>query len=287
MPVKIGTLILSLAKKAGYDTNLLALPVDQFEIPDELVTALDGKLFTEDAAKNNPVLKSYFFKQALDGVDNGMARLMDEFQLDEPLRNELNGIKSTYDRVPALVKKIQELESSKSGASKGDKAALQEQINKLNEEKANLVKDKESEIKKMKDQFEADFTNNLVKNKIASANLVTEQFGKEVMEEFAYKFLNQELAASDAKAVQRNGMLKLVKASDEALDFYADNKPVNFIEFLESVLAKHKLIAVTKPPVTPTGPTPTPQFPQQPRPANSSFASLIAQSQADLAASGS
>lgn len=286
MPVKIGTLLLSLAKKAGYDTNLLAIPSEQFEIPDELVTALDGKLFTEDAAKNNPVLKSYFFKQALDGVDNGMARLMDEFQLEEQLRNELNGIKSTYDRVPALVKKIQELEATKSGASRGDKAVLQEQINKLNEEKANLVKDKENEIKKMKDQFEADFTNNLVKNKIASANLVTEQFGKEVMEEFAHKFLNQELAASDAKAVQRNGVLKLVKASDEALDFYADNKPVTFPEFLDSVLAKHKLIAVTKPPATPTGPIPNPQFQQPQRPVNSSFASLIEQSKADLASHG-
>ena len=287
MPVKIGTLLLSLAKKAGYDTSLLAIPAEQFEIPDELVTALDGKLFTEDAAKNNPVLKSYFFKQALDGVDNGMARLMDEFQLDEPLRNELLGIKSTYDRVPALVKKIQELEASKSGASKGDKAVLQDQINKLNEEKANLVRDKESEINKMKAQFEDNFTDSLVKNKISSANLATEQFGKEVMEEITYNKLIQELAANDAKAIQKNGMLKLVKASDEALDYYADNKPVAFSEFLDSVLSKHKLIAVTKQPAAPSGPTQTPQFPQQPRPANSSFASLIAQSQADLAASGS
>lgn len=286
MPVKIGTLLLNLAKKAGYDTTLLTFPAEQFEVPDEYVTALDGKLFTEDAAKNNPALKNYFFKQALDGVDNGVVRLMEEFELDETLRSELNGIKSTYDRVPALVKKIRDLEASKSGASKGDKAVLQDQINKLNEEKAKLVKEKESEINEIKLKYEADFTNNLVKNKIASANLVTEQFGKEVMEEFAYKFLTQELAAQDAKAVQKNGMLKLVKASDEALDFYADNKPVIFSEFLDSVLAKHKLIAVTKPPVTPPGPTHTPQFSQQQRPANSSFASLIEQSKADLAASG-
>lgn len=286
MSVKIGTLLLNLAKKAGYDTTLLTFPAEQFEVPDEYVTALDGKLFTEDAAKNNPALKNYFFKQALDGVDNGVVRLMEEFELDETLRSELNGIKSTYDRVPALVKKIRDLEASKSGASKGDKAVLQDQINKLNEEKAKLVKEKESEINEIKLKYEADFTNNLVKNKIASANLVTEQFGKEVMEEFAYKFLTQELAAQDAKAVQKNGMLKLVKASDEALDFYADNKPVIFSEFLDSVLAKHKLIAVTKPPVTPPGPIHTPPFSQQPRPANSSFASLIEQSKADLAASG-
>jgi hypothetical protein len=286
MPVKIGTLLLNLAKKAGYDTTLLSFPAEQFEVPDEYVTALDGKLFTEDAAKNNPALKNYFFKQALDGVDNGVVRLMEEFEFDETLKGEMNGIKSTYERVPALVKKIRDLEASKSGASKGDKAVLQDQINKLNEEKAKLVKEKESEIKEIKQQYEKDFTNNLVKNKIASANLVTEQFGKEVMEEFAYKFLIQELAAQDAKAVQKNGMLQLVRASDEAIDFYADNKPVVFSEFLDSVLAKHKLIAVTKPPVTPTGPTHTPPFSQQQRPANSSFAQLIEQSKADLAASG-
>jgi uncharacterized UPF0160 family protein len=287
MPIKVGTLLNNLAKKVGYNTDTPAfaeLLSANLELPDDLVSSLESRLFTEDAAKNNGALKAYFFKQALDGVDNNVTRLIDEFQLDDERKNEILGIKSTYDRVPALVKTIQSLEAAKAGASKGDKAALQDQINKLNEEKATLVKDRDAEIKKMKAQYEQDFTDNLIKTRIASANLVVEQFDKPVMEEFAYKFFNQELAAVDAKVVQRNGVLKLVKASDEALDFYADNKPVTFPEFLDSTLAKHKLIAVNKPAPPPgTPPNTPPNGPNPPaRPANSSFAALIAQSQADL-----
>ena len=286
MPVKIGTLLNNLAKKVGYNTEaptFTELLSANLELPDDLVSSLESRLFTEDAAKNNGALKAYFFKQALDGVDNNITRVIEEFQLDEEKRNEILGIKSTYERVPALVKTIKELEAQKAGASKGDKAALQEQINELNREKAQLVKDRDTEISKMKAQYEQDFTDSLIKTRIASTNLVVDQFDKPVMEEFAYKFFNQELAAADAKVVQKNGVLKLVKASDEALDFYADNKPVTFPEFLDATLAKHKLIAVNKP-APPPGPNPPPpNGPNpQPRPANSSFAALIAQSQADL-----
>jgi hypothetical protein len=286
MPIKVGTLLNNLAKKVGFNTDTPAfteLLSANLELPDDLVSSLESRLFTEDAAKNNGALKAYFFKQALDGVDNNITRVIEEFQLDEEKRNEILGIKSTYDRVPALVKTIQALEAQKAGASRGDKAALQEQINELNREKAQLVKDRDTEISKMKAQYEQDFTDSLIKTRIASTNLVVDQFDKPVMEEFAYKFFNQELATADAKVVQRNGVLKLVKASDEALDYYADNKPVTFPEFLDATLAKHKLIAVNKP-APPPGPNPPPPNGPNPqaRPANSSFAALIAQSQADL-----
>lgn len=285
MPIKVGTLITNLAKKAGINPNDIAIPAETFELPDEVVSAIESKLFNEDAAKNNSALKNYFFKQALDGVDNNITKLLEDFQLGDDDKGEILGIKSSYDRIPALVKKIQSLESQKAGASKGQTAQLQEQINKLNEEKSKLVSEKDKEIQQIKTQYELDFTNNLVKNKVASANLVTEHFSKETMQELAYKFLNEELTAADAKAVQRNGMLKLVKASDEALDFYADNKPVAFNEFLESVLSKHKLIAVSRPASAPGTPPINAPKPGEPpvRPANTSFAALLEQSKADLA----
>lgn len=283
MPVKIGTLLTNLAKKAGFDPNQIAIPADQFEIPDELATALESKLFTEDAAKNNPALKSYFFKQALDGVDKGAVRLMEEFQLDEEARKEIASISSTFERIPALVKKIQDLESKKLDANKGDKAVLQEQINKLNQEKATLLSEKQTEIARLKGEYEQQVTDFMIRTGINTANLVTDQFDKEIMAEMAYQFLNKELAANGAKAVKKDGTLKLVQASDEALDFYLDNKAVSFEEFRDSVLAKHKLIAVNKQPATPTGPTNQPPINQPtPRPANSSFLSKIEQAKADI-----
>lgn len=285
MPIKVGTLITNLAKKVGIDPNTIAIPAEQFDLPEELVSAIDSKLYTEDAAKNNSALKNYFFKQALDGVDNNITKLLEDFQLGDDDKGEILGIKSSYDRIPALVKKIQSLESQKAGANKGQTAQLQEQINELNREKAKLLSEKENEIKQIKTQYDNEFTDNLKRLRITAANLVTDQYGEEAMRELAYSFLEKELAAADAKAVRKNGMLKLVKASDEALEYYHDNKPVEFDEFLNSVLSKHKLIAVSKPappPGTPPINTPKPGDPQ-PKPANTSFAALLAQSQADLA----
>jgi hypothetical protein len=287
MPVKIGTLLLNLVKKAGYDSTLLAIPSEQFEIPDDCAAALENKLFTEDAAKNNQAIKAYFFKQALDGVDNGIVRLMDEYQLDDALRTEITGIKSTYDRFPTLVKKIEELQAAKAGASKGDKAILQDQINKLNQEKATLIAEKEKEIDAIRRESDDSITSFMVESSIKNAKLVTDQYDIKVMTKLANDFINTELKEQGAKVVKRDGALKLVKASDEALDFYADNKAVSFDEFRDSTLAKYKLIAVNaKPPVPQPGlpPTPPPGTPPA-KPANTSYAAMLAQSQADLAKS--
>ena len=288
MPIKVGTLITEFAKGAGLDPNNIALPSEQFELPDEVVTAIKSKYFTEEAAKNNPALKAWFFSQALDAADKRMLSVMEELEFGEEDKSEILGHKNTYDRIPALSKKIRELESSKVGATKGQTAQLQEQINKLNEEKANLTKAHQKELDTLRATASQEFTDSLMKTKIASSNLVTEQFSREVMEEFAYKFLKDELAAADAKAIQKGGVLKLVKASDEALDYYADNKLVSFDEFKDSVLSKHKLVAVnsTNPPGTPPPGTPPinpPKGGTPPPPAgNSSFAAMIAASKADL-----
>lgn len=287
MPVKIGTLLNNLAKKAGYDTNLPAFTEvlsANLELPDDLAATLESRLFNEDAAKNNPALKSYFFKQALDGVDKGTVRLMDEFQFDEDSRKEISGITNTYERLPAIVKKIQELEAKKGDANKGDKALLQDQINKLNQEKAGLMAEKEREITQIKADSQKEVVNFMKQIGIQSANLVTDQYDKEVMVAMANQFIDKELSTQGARVINNGGALKLVQASDEALDFYADNKAVSWEEFRDSVLSKYKLIAVNRPPVTPTGPT-TPQQPVTPgqRPANSSFLSKIEQAKADLA----
>lgn len=247
MPVKIGTLITNLAKKAGYDISMLAIPADTFEVEDDLATALENNLFTEAAAKNSPALKNYFRAQALDAIDKKIVELVKEYEFPEEVITELTGIKNTYDRIPALTAKIRDLEAQKAAAGKSDKAQLQEQINRLNQEKASLIADKDKEIQQIRASSAEEITNFMKRSKIQSAKLVTDQFPEQVMLELAERFLNEELKAQGAKAINKDGTLKLVQASDEALNFYSNNKEVNFDEFLDSTLAKHKLIAVNKP----------------------------------------
>ena len=246
MPVNVGTLLTNLAKKAGYDPTLLAFPQDSFEVPDELVEALNGRLLTEESARNNPKLKGYFTSQVLDVMDTNIKSLLDEFEVDEEGRGEILGIKSTYDRIPALAKKIRELEASKSAAGKSDKAALQEQINKKNQEMAQLLAEQEKKIKDIQANAQNEITNFMFRNAVGSADLVTDQFDRETMLELAEQRIRKELQAQGARAINKNGMLTLVQASDEGLDFYQDNKQVNFNDFIEKVLANAKILKVTK-----------------------------------------
>lgn len=261
MPVNVGTLLTNLAKKAGYDPTLLAIPADSFEVPDELVTALDGKLLTEESAKNNPALKNYFKSQALDAVDKNILTLLDEFEVGDEVKQEIAGIKNTYDRIPALAKKIRDLEAAKGVANKGDKAVLQDQINNLNKQIAQITADKDKAILEERTKAQQEIAEHMFRHSIESVDLVTDIFDKPTMLAIAKKRIEDELKDQGAKVIIKDGTLTLVQASDEALDFYKDNKKVTYSDFRDKVLANAKIVKVNNPagtPGTPANPGATP-----------------------------
>jgi len=294
MPVKIGTLLNNLAKKAGYNTEspeFTDILSANLEIPDELNDALNTRLMTEDSAKNNPALKKHFRSSILDGVDKNILSLFDEFEFDDASRQEITGIENTYERIPAIAKKIRDLEAQKGAAGKTDKAQLQEQINKLNQEKAQLIKQYDDQIKQIRQEAQNEITTTLFRNSLSEVDLAEDQFDRETMLTLAEQRLNKELTAQGAKVVNRNGTLTLVQASDEALDFYQDNKLVNYREFRDKVLSGAKIIKVNK---TPAGPSGTPPINGNPTttvpngaPANNALLSKIEQAKAAFANTGS
>lgn len=294
MPVKIGTLLNNLAKKAGYNTEspeFTDILSANLEIPDELNDALNTRLMTEDSAKNNPALKKHFRSSILDGVDKNILSLFDEFEFDDASRQEITGIENTYERIPAIAKKIRDLEAQKGAAGKTDKAQLQEQINKLNQEKAQLIKQYDDQIKQIRQEAQNEITTTLFRNSLAEVDLAEDQFDRETMLTLAEQRLNKELTAQGAKVVNRNGTLTLVQASDEALDFYQDNKLVNYREFRDKVLSGAKIIKVNK---TPAGPAGTPPINGTPpttitngAPVNNSLLAKIEQAKAAFVNSGS
>lgn len=283
MPVKIGTLLNDLATRVGYDTtgkDFTDLLSANLEIPDSLSSAL-GKLLTEEGAKNSPVIKNHFFKQALDAADQRIVTVMDELEFDDDSRGELMGIKNTYERIQAVAKKIKELEGKKADGGK-EKASLQEKINQLNQEKSRLIAEKDEEIRKMRSATESELTDFMLRQSIATANLASDQFEKPVMIDIANQYITKELSTVGAKVVKKDGTLKLVQASDEALDYYHNNKAISFEDFRDSTLAKYKLLAVNKPaqpaPGTPTTPSNQPNVPAR----NNSFQNLIERARKDF-----
>ncbi len=283
MPVNVGTLLTNLAKKAGYDPTLLAFPSESFELPDDFVAVLDSKLLTEDSAKNNPALKNHFRANALDAVDKNILSILDEFEFDEDSRNEITSAKSTYDKIPALAKKIRDLEAAKSTAGKSDKAALQEQINQLNKQISQLSADKDKAIQEERTKAQQEITEHIFKHSIEAVDFVTDMFDKPTMLQLAEQRVRAAMAAEGAKAVLKDGALTLVQASDEALDFYKDNKRVSYNDFRDNVLANAKIVRVPKP----AGQTGTPAVNGNPSttttptvPANNSLLAKVQQAQA-------
>lgn len=293
MPVKIGTLLNNLAKKANFNTDtpeFADLLSANLEIPDDLNEALNTKLLTEESAKNNPALKKHFRSSILDGVDKNIVSLFEEFKFDEAARQEILGVENTYERVTALAKKVKDLEAQKQAAGSNDKAQLQQTINQLNQEKAQLIKQYDDQIKQIRLDAQNEITSTLFRNSLAEVDLAEDQFDRETMLTLAEQRLNKELTAQGAKVVNNNGTLKLVQASDEALDFYRDNKLVSYRDFRDEILSAAKIMKVNKP-AGPTGTQPINGIPPTTvpngAPVNSSLLAKIQQAQAAFVNTGS
>lgn len=293
MPVKIGTLLNNLAKKANFNTDIpefADLLSANLEIPDDLNEALNSKLLTEESAKNNPALKKHFRSSILDGVDKNIVSLFEEFKFDEAARQEILGVENTYERVTALAKKVKDLEAQKQAAGSNDKAQLQQTINQLNQEKAQLIKQYDDQIKQIRLDAQNEITSTLFRNSLAEVDLAEDQFDRETMLTLAEQRLNKELTAQGAKVVNNNGTLKLVQASDEALDFYRDNKLVSYRDFRDEILSAAKIIKVNKP-AGPTGTPPINGIPpttvQNGAPVNNNLLAKIQQAQAAYVNTGS
>lgn len=276
----IGAFIGAILPKLGIDTTsadlaeVLALGLD---IPDAMAVPLVSRitavpLLTMEAARNNQELKNRFKAEALNGVDSTLSSLMTEFQLSEDIVNEINGTGNTFQKIPALVKKIQALENAKSTAASKDKPELTNQINALNQKLAELQASNATTLAQKEQQHLDEMTELLLENTIRSKNLNTSVFPIDTVATLARLKVNEELAKRGVKIKNVNRTLQLKQAAEEALDYFENNVPVTVDALVEQVLANNKLIAVSTTgqpaaPVNTTGQPPitTPQPVNNPR----------------------
>jgi hypothetical protein len=235
--------------KAGVDTDNPALvelikKVAALDISDELVTKFNTSYLTVEAAKSNSEIKKHFYAPALNGVDSEILNTIQELEIDEDIKAEILAEKNTYKRVNLLAKKVKELESKKSGATKGEKADLSKQIEALNgqikEEKLNTAKllgekDKEYSDKLKNVYLTQKFSD--PKLKYASELATQENFL------LPKTILQKELAAKKLRVVIENEDLKL--ETEDGTPYFENNDKIEFTGFRDRVLAQHKLLEVT------------------------------------------
>lgn len=252
---KLKDFITALAKKAGFDTTTAeakpffdALP--DTDVPEDIQKGIDNSLISLTEAKNNyPELKNHYQKQSLDGVDKVLAELMEDFQLDEQARNEILGEKSTYKRVPNLARRLVELERKKAATTGGkDKQEIQKQIDDLQGQLKTTKEALESEKTNFAEQRRQDKINSKINVLFGGLKTVHDELDPETRYTILNSQLQKALQDNQAKLTfDDNGNFILLR--NDGTNYFGENhQQVKPVQFIESILAKNKQLAVTTPP---------------------------------------
>lgn len=217
------------------------------EIPDTLANSFISNLMNEKEAKLHQGLNSHFKQNTLAGVDKKISDLLDELKVDDIVKSKITGEKNTYEKVALAVKEIQALEKAKVGASKGDKDALQKEIDRLNGEFTSLVDKHKGEIKSIHEAKENEILQYAVDAYLSSMNYANKEIPKEANVATAKYLLNKNLDDKKVKIVRENNSLKLIRTDDTSLPYTENHKEIPFNAFADSVLSTNKLLQVGNP----------------------------------------
>lgn len=304
----VNELLKNLITKSGIavDDQLTALLSNEalaaIEVPEEVNRGIEQNLISlKDAKNNHPEIKNFYQKQALDTVDTSIVTMLEDFGIDETLRNEILAERSTYKRLPLMVKKVRELEAKKlASTSQTDKIALQKQIDELqaqlrtrSAQEQQLRSEFDSKIKEFKVNYKLD---TLLSQYQTVYDNPAAPLDPEVKAMTLRNLLSKQLQENNAALdFDENGNFVLIKK--DGTNYYGDNnQQVTPQAFAEQMLSRNKLLVTTPQPAGQAGANvQRPNGQQQPaagaQPAggqggaakgNSTLSALVKQSMADI-----
>lgn len=258
----IGEVIANELKKAGAD---LTSPVFKdivgigIEAPQEAVDALN-KLITVDTAKNSSELKKHFTHSILDPLDKEASAFLDTLGLDDADKATLLSETSTYKKIPAILKKTQEIADLKAKAAGGNKGSeeAQKKIDALNEEVKSLKASFEQKLTQITGEHHSKLENFVWDSVLKNYEYANDKVEKGTSAKIAKTVIAEELAKSGAVSVYNaeTNQFELKDAKDTSLKYQVDHKDVTFNEFVEGTLARYGLLkqsgaATPATPITP------------------------------------
>lgn len=256
--MKLGDFLDKLARSAGVTEDneslkkaLSNIQVADYDLPDDLANSINTGLLTKEAAKAHPELNQYFKKQVLDGLDQTIVRIADEYALPDELKTELIAEKNSYKRVPLLISKIKDLTEKKASASKGDKAEFEKQIADLNEQVKAIKAEKETAIS----QINQEWNGKLIDNYETGALSQYKYGGTFELSD------NVLIAKNKVNAyLKEKGLVKVLNGNaidiqqEGGTPYYEGNQKMTFKDITDKVLATSKMLQNS----TPGTPAPTP-----------------------------
>jgi hypothetical protein len=250
----LGEFINSALQKAGiaadneYLKRVLQNPeLTKETVPDEIVSQFNSTLLTLDQAKTNYDLKNHFYGAALAPVEKELQNLATAYEFSEEDLAELNGIKSTFSKIPALKAKLDNAIAKKAAAAGGDKGKHAEEIVRLNAEIAAAKAEMSNATQRISSEYEGKFVD-MALNNFMSQYSFTDAIPKDVAAMTARNIFEQTVNSKRAKYKLVNNELTLVNADDESLPFMQENQPVQFKAFVDKIVADNKLLKTTPTP---------------------------------------
>ena len=244
-----GELINALAERTGYMSDelktLLAEPaLLQIVLPNDFNKAVNNNLLTIQEAKINGELKKHFAGVHLGSVDATINDLLDEYGMPDDVKSTVKADMSTFERIKLFTKSLASLKEEAAKAVGGDKAKLVDEINKLNSAINTLKDQSKAEVGKVNSDWQGKVSDMIVNGKFKGYDYAMDTIPSEVQASSARTLFESKLAEKGGRMKYQDGKMVLVSATDEALPFTIDNKPVVFEDFADQVVSEYKLIKV-------------------------------------------
>jgi hypothetical protein len=253
--MQLGDFLTKLAAKSGKDLpeGLKSIMAQHGEIDLPKADSLFENLLSEKEAQNSTEVKNHFFAQFANATDTELSKFKDLLGDDY---TELEKEK-TFKRIGMLKDKLSDkLNEAKKANSGDDVKKYQDEINELSKTLKELPKKFQLE----KQELEKSYSRKLVDKEIGIM-MSAYQFNDAIPEAYrlqvAKTALEKALKSSDAMTVEADGTLKLVRASDPALEVTG----VTLKGLMDKTFAEEKLLKTSEP-AKPGTPAPIPATPQ-------------------------
>jgi hypothetical protein len=252
--MKLGDFLNTMAAKTGLQNDptfvafLQANPqLAGMELDDKVAVPMNTGLMSLDGAKNNTDVKKHFDALVLNAIDSKLNPLAAEYGATADFEAE----KSTYKRIDILTQKIAakiaEIKGSSADASKdAEVKRLTGELQKMQQQLTTLTTDKDNEIANIKTAHAKEMLSTLIDINLSGKSYANKAVDAKTNLTIAKAILDAKLTERGALVVNEGGQLKLKNATAPELDFLDEgNKPMDFAQFTDKVLADAKLLEVS------------------------------------------
>lgn len=251
MPKKLVDVLKSFAQKAGvqltdaFNQELTALG-DQVVLSDEFVQGIDRGLISMTEAKNNhPDIVNHYRATILNGVNERVKAIMDDFAIPDEARKVIDAEQNSYKKVDLLAKHVRETEKKTATSNQDkDKQTLTQQITDLQGQLAVSKTEKEGMAKRNQEEIASIKTQVKKESLFAGYKTVFDSMPAAARTAALNALVDEFLNTKNATIVTDESGNLVLKSRDGAGVFTENHQPLDPKGMMDTVFGNAKVLVV-------------------------------------------